>query len=137
MSQGYGADTWCLDQLRPGVFARGAAVVAQAAYRRLITPRGTLQGDDEASAYGFDVADYVGSVGTATAIQALPSQVIAEVKKDDRISDATCTITQSKDTDGSISLILTVEAALSDASGTFTLSLAVTDVGVTMLGIAS
>lgn len=137
MSQGYGADTWCIDQLRPGVFARGPAVVAQAAYRRLITPRGTLQGDDEASAYGFDVAGYVGSVGTATAIQALPSQAVAEIKKDDRIADATCTIVQSTDTDGSISLILTVEAALSDGSGTFTLTLAVNAVGVSLLGIAS
>lgn len=137
MSVGFGQDTWCVDSLQPGRVARGATLVAQALYRRLITPRGTLRGGDEESAYGFDVSAYVGAVGYATALQALPGLVRGELLKDDRITpnlDVVATIVDSGEGAGLQEIRLEISAELADESGDFSLTLAVTDVDVTIFG---
>lgn len=112
-------------------------LVLQAAYRRLITPRGTLQGGDEESTYGFDVAQYVGAVGYDIALIALPGQVRGELKKDDRISEVDCVATFATAEDGTISIVLDIACTLSDGSGTFNLTLGVTDVDTTILDLAA
>ena len=129
---GYGADTWCLDALSPGRFARGPMLVAQAAYRRLITPRGALAGDD-AGAYGLDIASYAGAVGTDLAIHALPGLVRSQLLQDDRIAECDVTAAVSTASDRTSSLEIEVNARLADETGTFTLTLAVSDVGVTLI----
>lgn len=134
---GFGTDTWCLDSLSPGRFARGANLVAQAAYKRLITPRGTLSGGDEETAYGLDVASYVGAVGTAIAIRTLPGQVRAQLLQDDRLSEADVTAAIATAADGTVSITLAIVGTLADESGTFTLTLAVSDVDATVLGITT
>jgi hypothetical protein len=115
--------------------------VAQACYRRLITPRGTLQpvddtlGGDEEGAYGFDVAGYCGAVGYATAVKALPAQVRGELLKDDRLLptlDVRAAITQG--TDGLDSIVLEISGDLADESASFDLTLAINDVSVAILG---
>lgn len=134
MSAGYGQDTWCLDALQPGRYATGAVLVAQAIYRRLITPRGTLRGGDEESAYGLDLSGYVGAVGYLSAVQALPSLVRAEIAKDDRVGDVDCAATLADLGSGGVSINLSLSVNLADESQSFTLTLAVTDVTTTLLG---
>jgi hypothetical protein len=141
MSQGYGADTWCLDSLQPGRYATGATVVVQALYRRLITPRGTLQpvddtlGGDDERAYGFDVSGYCGAVGYPTAVNALPGQVRNELLKDDRVSPSlSVTATLSQGNDGLDAIDLSISGELADESGSFDLTLRVNDVTVAILG---
>lgn len=112
-------------------------VVAQAAYRRLITPRGTLSGGDEETAYGLDVASYIGAVGTAIAIRTLPGQVRAQLLQDDRLAEADVTAAIATAADGTVSITLAIVATLADESGTFTLTLAVSDVDATVLGITT
>ncbi len=132
--QGYGRAMWCTDQIRSGRHASGWRVVAQAYYRRLTTPRGTLRGGEEESAYGFDVCGYVGAVGEAIALRALPAQVAAELAKDDRGTGVSCEAAINTDANGLTSIALTITATLADESGDFTLTLAVTDTTVTILG---
>jgi len=133
MAAGYGTDTWCLDALHPGRMARGRTALAQALYRRLITPRGTLRGGREEAAYGLDVAGYVGAVGVATALAALPALVRAELCKDDRVRDVVVTATST--TMGAETAVqLEIDVAPMDEDATFTLTLLVTDVRVELLG---
>lgn len=134
MATGYGSAMWCTDQIRSGRRATGWRVVAQAYYRRLTTPRGTLRGGEEEAAYGFDIAGYVGAVGDAIALRALPAQVAAELAKDDRGTSVSCDAALVTDANGMTSIVLTITATLADESGDFTLTLAVTDTTVTILG---
>lgn len=134
MSAGYGRAMWCTDQIRSGRYASGWRVVAQAYYRRLTTPRGTLRGGEEEGAYGFDVSGYVGAVGEAIAVRALPAQVAAELLKDDRGTGVSCEAFISTAANGLTSIVLTITATLADESEDFTLTLAVTDTTVTILG---
>ena len=134
MSQGYGADTWCTDRLAPGKLARGPVVVAQALFGRLITPRGTLRGGAEESAYGFDIAGYVGAVGTEIALQALPAQVRGELLKDDRVSQVVVTANESEETEGEIDIVLQIDVTLFDGSTQFTLTVGVSGAAAVLLG---
>lgn len=134
MALGYGGGMWCTDQLRSGRRATHRQVVAHALYRRLITPRGTLRGGELASAYGFDVAGYVGAVGIDLALRSLPTQVQAELLKDDRVSSVSVQATRSIDSAGLVYITLQVSAQLADESGDFTFTLVVTDLTVTILG---
>ena len=137
---GYGRDTWGYDSIQPGRYATGAQVVVQALYRRLITPRGTLLpledgGGDEESAYGFDVSGYVGSIGYPAAVKAIPSLVIGELLKDDRVlptltADATIVMGD----DGEDAIELSISGDLADESGSFDFTLLVSDSAVRLLG---
>lgn len=140
MSAGYGRDTWCFDSLQPGRYASGAQVVVQALYRRLITPRGTLLpledgGGDEESAYGFDVAGYVGAVGYPAAVEAIPAIVVGELLKDDRVQPTlTATAKLVVGIDGEDAIDLDISGDLADESGSFDFTLQVTDGAVRFLG---
>lgn len=135
MSVGFGRDTWCLDSLNPGRYVTGRLLVAQAIYRRLTTPRGTLRGSDEAAAYGFDVSSYVGAVG-ADAANTLPSQVVSEILKDDRVLNATCTANAITDASGETQVYLEIQVSLGDEGGDFTLTLSVTEYATRITGIS-
>lgn len=133
MTAGYGADTWCLDEMRPGVMVRGPLLVAQALYRRLITPRGTLRGGDEAQAYGLDLSEYVGAIGVATAVDAVPGLVRAELLKDDRVQDVDVRATTIRATDGTLSLSLEIAVVLADSGESFALTLRVDEAAGVLL----
>ncbi len=124
MAQGYGGGMWCTDQIRSGRRATHRQVVAHALYRRLITPRGTLRGSEQAAAYGFDVSGYVGAVGTALSLRALPDQVRAELLKDDRVSSVSVSAALSTNSAGETSIVLDIVATLADESGDFSFTLA-------------
>jgi hypothetical protein len=134
---GYGSDTWCTDTLVPGRYAYGAVLVGQALYRRLITPRGKLQGGDEESAYGFDVAGYIGAVGYPKALLALPGLVRGELMKDDRVSDIQVTATQVVAADKSVSITLVIKVQLTDGSQAFALTLSVDQEAAQIVSLAA
>ncbi len=131
----YGTDIYCFDRLQTGRFVSGSEVVAQALYRRLTTPRGTLRDGDEGSVYGFDVMGFVGLVGNQAALDALPDAVIAECLKDDRVSSLEVVATGTVESDGTMLITLTIDVFLHDSEDTFTLTLSVSNVTVALLGI--
>jgi hypothetical protein len=135
MATGYGVDVSCLDELETGRLVRGVELVAQAAYRRLITPRGMLGGSDDAVAYGIDLAGYVGAIGYDASVRALPGIIRNELLKDDRIADVSAKVTATR-TGPATTLVVEIHCALYDAGENFTLTLSVSDVSSKLLGIA-
>jgi len=139
MATGYGIEAWCDDRYISGRFTTGRMTVALALYRRLITPRGSLwsvdDDDDEEANYGFDVAGYIGKVGTTTAINALPGLVRGELMKDDRVRDINVTVTTTEGTDGLIDLVLEISVVLQDSDEEFTLTVQADDVTAQLLDV--
>ena len=130
----YGVEAWCTDALITGRLARGRQVVAQAIYRRLTTPRGTLRGGEEEAAYGIDLPGYVGAVGTATALRALPSVVRSELLKDSRIVDCVVTPTIDQQPSGAVMITLQIDVTLADEGEDFALTLSVGETSLSLLG---
>lgn len=135
---GYGTDIWCAGALSTGRLARGRQVVVQALFRRLTTPRGTLRDGDEAANYGIDLADYVGAVGHDTAVASLPGVVRGELLKDGRVIQVDVeTPVVTRGSDGMISIALQLFAYLTDELDPVSLTLAISDVNVHLLGVTA
>ncbi len=133
---GYGTDTWCSDRYAPGRTASRRLLVAQALYRRLITPRGTLQGGEAESAYGIDLTEYIGAVDDPSLRAALPAMIRAELLKDDRVLDVSAEVTVTGEST-SRALIVTVRAALVDEASALQFTASVSDVGIQLLGVTT
>jgi hypothetical protein len=133
---GYGVDVYCWDRLRTGRLVRGPELVAQAIYRRLTTPRGTLRDGEEGTVYGLDIQDFIGQVGTANAVAAIPALIRAEVLKDDRVTNATVTAATTTDRAGLVSVVIQISAELVNEGDRFELTLGVSSVSVAVLGFS-
>ncbi len=132
---GHGREQWCQDAVVTGRYVTGWLVVAQACYRRLITPTGMLRWGEEESRYGLDLAGFIGAVGDDAAVLALPSLVAAELAKDDRVADTLCTVARTQDAAGLVTLDLVIDVALKDAGGSFALTLSVADAKTTLVSV--
>lgn len=130
----FGRDISCLDGLRTARQATGAQLVAEAAYRRLITPRGTLHGGDGENDYGFDLADMIGAVTSSAQRAAIESQAQMELLKDERLNAVDVSIVEVK-TGPSTSWTVTIKGE-TDA-GPFDLVLSVSEATVQLLGLAA
>ena len=102
---------------------------------RLTTARGTLDDGDDGQVYGTDVSDFVGMVGPDNAIDALPDVVAAEILKDDRVERADVSASIARDAAGLATVTLDIDCTLRDAGGSFSLTLAVSDVTTAILGL--
>jgi hypothetical protein len=140
MATGYGVDTYCLASLQTGRLVGGRLLLAQACYRRLITPRGALQGltDDEPEAdYGLDLAGYCGATDSKDLANALGPAIRAELMDDDRVRDVATIVTRlTPRSNGLTDYEIDVRVLPVEADVDFTLTLAVNDVDVTLLGVA-
>lgn len=129
---GYGVEAWCLGSLVTGRYARGNNVVAQAIYRRLTTPRGTLRGGEEESNYGIDLSDYVGAVADTTRLAAIPGVAKGEILKDDRVLDVTVDASYARDAAGLVTVTLNLLVTLASDGSTFSMTLAASAAGVAL-----
>jgi len=128
----FGRDTSCTTELRSGRFATGPRLVAEAAYRRLSTPRGMLRGGEEEAEYGLDLMDMIGNVVTKSDAAALGGRIRSELTKDERIQTADVVV--ERITAGpSTSYQITIIGKTSE--GPFDLQLAASDVTIELLGI--
>lgn len=95
---GYGTDLSCVLDVTPTldeVDPMSRVAVAQAVIRSLITPRGAVL---DAPDYGLDLRGMLNRGLTNTEIRALADQCRAEARKDDRVEDATVTMTYTDST---------------------------------------
>lgn len=130
---GYGADTSCgAGGYRSGVIVRGRKLLTEAIFRRLTTPRGTLNATPEEGAYGEDISALVGSVGGEIVERILPSRISAELAKDDRITSTDVTVTRSVQADEEHFLV-EIDVTPADGSGVFPLTIAVDQVGAKLI----
>jgi hypothetical protein len=130
---GFGRDTWCVEGLRSGRYASGVQLVAQNAYHRLTTPRGSLPGGEEEADYGIDLPGMVGSVVTDTDARALEQQIASELGKDARIGDVTASVIIVRNGPSTEWIVRVV--AMTD-EGPFDLTIKVDEVTATLVGAA-
>lgn len=133
MAVNYGRDTSCTNTLRTGRYATGARLVAEAAYRRLITPRGSLRGSEEEQNYGLDLMDLVGSVSTKADAASLPGRIRSELTKDERITSLDVEVLRIVD-GPSVAYQITIDGKCD--AGPFNLTLKASEVTVELLGLS-
>lgn len=132
----YGTDTWCRDAMRTGVLVSGVELLAQALYRRLTTPRGTLDDGDDGIVYGLDVCAFIGRDSTTDFIDGIPAAIEAECLKDDRVSSVEASVSSTTNAAGETSVVVEVDVVpFDEATNTFTFTLAVSGVTVSFLGV--
>lgn len=120
----YGTDFDCTSDLNPAMpLVTGRVALVQALYRRLITPRGGLWYDPN---YGVGVQGMLNAGLTPSQLSRIGSLVDAEFAKDDRVVASTTTATFAGG-------VLSLTAIISDGSGPFPLSVAVSSVTVALL----
>jgi hypothetical protein len=125
---GFGSDLSCVDDITSDAAELSGSdplLVAQAAYRRLITARGALPDDAD---YGLDVRGMFGKALTRQAQIEIPGRVRAELEKDDRIVPETLQITITP-TGGLAHADFDLDVQGETALGPFSLTLALTDAG--------
>lgn len=124
-----GSDVSCVEDL-DGAFrsVSGRLALAQAIARRLSTRNGDLAliGDDPD--YGSDLRELVGEDVDDRAAFEIAARAEKEALKDERVRTASATVTLA----GTSHLL---SLALSDADGPFRLTLAITDVSVSVLKV--
>ena len=130
----FGTDTSCTRSLRTGRLVTGARLVGEAAFRRLITPRGTLFGGEDEANYGEDLSRFVGTEQTESDAAALPGIIRTELLKDERIAEVDVQVTRTLR--GPLVTYDVMIKATTD-EGPFTLKLGVTAVSVELLGLTT
>jgi hypothetical protein len=128
-----GLDTYCLDSLRTGRLVGGTTLVAQNAYHRLTTLLGTLRGGDDEANYGLDLASKVGRAASDKEAASLPTQINAELRKDQRIASVEATVTITRE--GPLASYRIAIACTTHDFGPFELVLGVAGVTPTLLGL--
>jgi hypothetical protein len=128
---GYGSDLDCTDDVT-STFTEldgvkdGPIIVAQACYRRLITPRNSLAVLDDDPDYGYDIASLLHRGMTPQALVGAEGAIRNELLKDDRIDQLDVALTQ--ETSGeSNAYDLEISGTLVDSKETFSLTMALTD----------
>jgi hypothetical protein len=133
MASAFGKDISCTTSLKAGRYVTGVRLVAEAAFRRLTTPRGMLRGGEEEASYGIDLTELVG-LGASKAIEAsLPGRIAAELGKDERIEKVSAEVVAS--TSGA-ETTYAITVRCETAGGPFTLQLSASDVTVELLDIS-
>lgn len=133
MATSFGKDTSCADSLKTGRFVTGLRLVAEACYRRLTTPRGTLRGGEAEQNYGLDLSQFVGSTNARAVEASLPGRIQNELLKDERVESVIVDILTT--TAGSL-VTFTITIAVQTAEGPFTLQVGIGSVTVSLLGIS-
>lgn len=131
----YGTDTHCTDEMKTGRLVSGTTLLAQALYRRLTTPRGTLDDGDEGIVYGIDLASFVGVSVTPDDLDSIPALVEAELTKDDRVGSLTATLTHMTDADGMTTAELSIDVFPADDTQAFNFTVEASAVTVALLGV--
>lgn len=129
MSADFGLDLSCTYDLdQRCITVTGRRLLAEAIFRRLITPRGRLIGDPN---YGTDITQYLNDDVSPSDIAEMRAAIRAECKKDERIDDCTVTITAPAGKTGTYTIVISLE----DGDGPFDLVLAVSNVTVEILNL--
>lgn len=129
MTLQYGQDLSATKRLNYGRIVDGGELLAEAAYRRLITVRGTLLDDPN---YGLGLVRWLQTEYTPAMIAALPSIIRLELMKDPRLDSVNVEITSTRDASSAVSMQVEITGAGVNGEG-FSLVLAVSDVTVDLL----
>jgi phage baseplate assembly protein W len=126
----FGRDTSCTDGLKAGRYVKGLRLVAEACYRRLTTPRGTLRYDLN---YGFDLAQFIGAANSRALEVSLPGRIRNELLKDERVEAVEAEVLVT--TDGPATTF-EITISVDTAEGPFSFQVGIGAVTVELLGIS-
>jgi phage baseplate assembly protein W len=122
---GWGSDLWCEDDLASDyreVSGSDPLVVAQAAYRAITTPRGSVLGCPD---YGVDLRGYLSMGITTRTLAALRGVVELQIARDDRIAAVTVTATNRDPRE----IELRIDGKIESSTESFSLVVGLTDAG--------
>ena len=126
MAVDLGTDITCTDDIDPSfALSSGATQLAQALYRRIITPRGGLP---DAPAYGFGASTIIDQDMTARQVAVLANSIDAEFMKDERVLSSSTTGTFANQ-------IFVGSTLVTTAAGPFRLVLSISSVSVDLLQV--
>lgn len=126
----FGLGWSCTTELTmPSIMVTGFRIVAEATIRRWMCPRGGLLEDPN---YGYDLTDAVGEDLGQDDLARMSQAASEEAKKDERVRE--CYVTMGVITTGD-QPVLSVQATIETADGTFVLVAAVSSVTVTLLQV--
>jgi hypothetical protein len=125
----YGQDLSATKRLNYGRIVDGGELLAEAAYRRLITVRGTLLDDPN---YGLGLVRWLQTESTPAMLAALPSIIRLELMKDPRLDSVNVEIESTRDASSAVAMEIEITGAGVNGEG-FSLVLAVSDVTVDLL----
>lgn len=124
-----GSDIHCVSGVDPAFrIVTGRTAHAQAIARRFGTPRGALARIGDDPDYGYDLRAFVGADVGARVVAEVTAGVEREALKDERTRDAKAVVTVAGGA-------LVIALRLVDADGTFSLTLAVSEVTVSVLKV--
>lgn len=134
MTTNYGIDSYCgTAGLKSGRLVTGNTLLAQALYRRLVTPRGTLIGGLDEENYGLDLVGLLGTVQAESDAASLPSQIRNELLKDERVEDVTVVVATSE-SGGVLAFTITIDVE-PYYSDDFVFKINVADNTATLMGL--
>lgn len=120
----YGSDLSCITDIDgSGLEVTGRRVLSQALARRIISPRGCLVDDPN---YGTDLTTYINADIPRGGEGRIASQADAEFRKDERVISSLTTASF-------LAGVVTLSTTITDGAGPFSLVLAITSVGVSVL----
>jgi phage baseplate assembly protein W len=125
----YGQDLSATKRLNYGRTVSSGELLAEAAYRRLITVRGTLLDDPN---YGLGLVRWLQTEYTPAMLAALPAIIRLELMKDPRLDSVNVEITSTRDASSAVAMQVEITGAGVNGEG-FSLVLAVSDVTVDLL----
>lgn len=124
---GFGTDVSTFPDLDPQFrLITGQRVVAEAVARRWLSPRGSVSYDET---YGEDVRAYLNARVDGPRLRALEAALQAQAVADERVRDATVTLSTSG---SAAALRLQITGRLVTAAGPFALVLTVDQLGATL-----
>lgn len=118
---GYGLDSEGITEDGEDLDPFSPKAVAQAFARRIQTTRGSLPDDPN---YGIDVRAYLNQAMTTTQLRAVAGEIRAEGAKDDRVLDASVTVTMPDLREMTIEVELVPADARTGGPFAFTLAIA-------------
>lgn len=122
----FGTELSCTRDIDPnGSMTTGPRVVAEALYRRLITPRGRVIDDPN---YGSDISQFVNDDTTKQSLVGVQAAVISECIKEERVLLVTCNVVL-------LNSMMTVTIKFTTADGPFTLVVSASQTSVTLLSV--
>ena len=132
MATSFGREMSATTSIKTGRFVSGLRAVGEAAYRRLTTPRGMLQGGEAEADYGIDLTELIGTTNPKQDAASLPGRIENELLKDERIESVSVDIVYT--TEGPVTTFAII-VDCTTAEGPFALQIAASDVTVELLGI--
>lgn len=132
MTTNYGTDLSATRYVDATRLSSGGRLLAEAAFRRLNTPRGTLR---YAPNYGLSLSSLLNADVTNDFLAALPALVRAELLKDERLQTVNVKQTVDRSAAPSVAITLEIECIAKDGATQFSLVLKASEVTVELLGI--